>query len=189
MWMKMMAFGATASILALGACTSSEGESAEDMDSTAREDGTGEAPLAVEGQFCGGIAGLACPIGYTCADNPLDGCDPARGGADCGGVCVAEREARVERRPNPSACRRHDPNKSYYISRSPDECAAIDFICEEGREFFDKCGCGCEKVVGTPCGNNVCGAGESCCNASCGWCVPEGMMCIQIACEQPLSAQ
>ena len=37
--------------------------------------------------FCGGIAGIACPAGLTCVDNPDDSCDPAHGGADCGGIC------------------------------------------------------------------------------------------------------
>ena len=39
------------------------------------------------GQFCGGIAAAACPAGYECVDDPNDECDPAAGGADCGGVC------------------------------------------------------------------------------------------------------
>ena len=38
--------------------------------------------------FCGGIAGIACPDGQTCVDNPDDDCDPNAGGADCGGICV-----------------------------------------------------------------------------------------------------
>jgi hypothetical protein len=39
-------------------------------------------------QFCGGIAGIAChDAGETCQDDPADGCDPAKGGADCGGIC------------------------------------------------------------------------------------------------------
>lgn len=37
--------------------------------------------------FCGGIAGIRCPDGSRCVDDPDDGCDPARGGRDCGGVC------------------------------------------------------------------------------------------------------
>lgn len=37
--------------------------------------------------------------------------------------------------------------------------------------------------VGDPCGSVTCGAGLECCNASCGWCVPPGMSCIQIACD------
>lgn len=42
-----------------------------------------------EPSFCGGIAGIPCPAGETCVDDPDDGCDPTQGGADCGGVCVA----------------------------------------------------------------------------------------------------
>jgi hypothetical protein len=36
---------------------------------------------------CGGIAGLTCPSGYQCVDDPTDSCDPAKGGADCIGIC------------------------------------------------------------------------------------------------------
>lgn len=42
------------------------------------------------GGFCGGIAGLGCNAGLTCVDNPIDECDAAHGGADCGGICVAD---------------------------------------------------------------------------------------------------
>ncbi len=38
-------------------------------------------------QTCGGIAGIQCPAGLVCVDNPNDNCDPANGGADCGGIC------------------------------------------------------------------------------------------------------
>jgi hypothetical protein len=44
-------------------------------------------------QFCGGIAGFPCPEGQTCVDDPSDDCDPANGGADCGGICVASTPA------------------------------------------------------------------------------------------------
>jgi len=37
---------------------------------------------------CGGFAGLPCPDGYECVDDPNDDCDPAAGGADCPGTCV-----------------------------------------------------------------------------------------------------
>jgi hypothetical protein len=37
---------------------------------------------------CGGIAGIKCPAGQTCIDDPNDNCDPKHGGADCGGICV-----------------------------------------------------------------------------------------------------
>jgi len=36
---------------------------------------------------CGGFAGLACPGAGKCIDDPSDSCDPAKGGADCGGIC------------------------------------------------------------------------------------------------------
>jgi hypothetical protein len=38
---------------------------------------------------CGGIAGRTCDDGFSCADDPSDNCDPANGGADCGGICLA----------------------------------------------------------------------------------------------------
>lgn len=39
------------------------------------------------------------------------------------------------------------------------------------------------QTSGIPCGSNVCGEGEECCNASCGICVPKGGMCTQQYCE------
>jgi hypothetical protein len=49
---------------------------------------TGECePPPPVGPFCGGIAGFSCPGLGSCVDNPNDGCDPANGGADCGGNC------------------------------------------------------------------------------------------------------
>src|SRR5262245_24393037 len=44
--------------------------------------------LATGEHMCGGIARLPCPQGKECEDIPEDDCDPARGGRDCGGVCV-----------------------------------------------------------------------------------------------------
>ena len=41
-------------------------------------------------QMCGGIAGFPCPEGKKCVDDPSDNCDPARGGADCSGICVKQ---------------------------------------------------------------------------------------------------
>jgi hypothetical protein len=39
-------------------------------------------------QFCGGIAGITCHDStQSCVDDPTDSCDPAKGGADCGGIC------------------------------------------------------------------------------------------------------
>ena len=42
-------------------------------------------------KHCGGIAGIPCDAGFTCVDDPTDSCDPTKGGADCGGICVAPK--------------------------------------------------------------------------------------------------
>lgn len=46
--------------------------------------------MPVEPLTCGGIAGRPCPGDQACVDNPKDTCDPAHGGADCSGICVAK---------------------------------------------------------------------------------------------------
>lgn len=39
-------------------------------------------------QRCGGFAGIQChDSAQSCVDDPTDSCDPANGGADCGGIC------------------------------------------------------------------------------------------------------
>lgn len=43
-----------------------------------------------EQEQCGGIAGIPCPKGESCIDDPSDDCDPAKGDADCFGVCIAD---------------------------------------------------------------------------------------------------
>jgi Kazal-type serine protease inhibitor domain len=40
--------------------------------------------------ICGGIAGIPCPEGSACIDDPDDGCDPAGGDADCTGLCMPD---------------------------------------------------------------------------------------------------
>jgi len=46
--------------------------------------------------FCGGIAGIPCPDGEQCVDDPNDNCNPKAGDADCGGICVSG--------PDPAFC-------------------------------------------------------------------------------------
>jgi hypothetical protein len=80
-------------------------------------------------QFCGGIAAIRCPSGRVCVDDPTDSCDPSKGGADCGGICVRTMPCFPELK---------------YVSRDPRQCAAMLFICEQGRQpFFNASGCGC----------------------------------------------
>jgi hypothetical protein len=50
----------------------------------------GECAPPPPGGFCGGIAGIQCPEGQHCVNDPSDACDPELGGADCGGVCVLD---------------------------------------------------------------------------------------------------
>jgi hypothetical protein len=150
-------------------------------------------------QTCGGIAAIVCPEGYSCVDNPRDNCDPALGGADCGGIC---RRTRRER----NRCDYNDPTKNY-VGTSVEQCSLIRFTCEPGTSYFaDDCGCGCqdscnatglciegyawdettcscEPVPGPACGPVNCASGEVCCNESCGICTAPGGSCIKLYCN------
>lgn len=122
---------------------------------------------------CGGFAGFPCPLGEVCVDDRSDDCDPERGGADCLGVC---RNAGGRR-----DCRR-GPGVSF-VARSPEQCAAIRFVCAPGTEpFFDACGCGCAPAR-VPCGPTTCAAGQVCCNESCGICTEPDGLCTQQFCD------
>ena len=92
-----------------------------------------------EGAFCGGIAGFTCAAGLTCVDDPNDGCDPERGGADCGGICQKQRKPECTGQDR-------DPAQKY-VSKDPAQCALIRFKCKDGFTYFSNdCGCGCQKV-------------------------------------------
>jgi hypothetical protein len=61
-------------------------------------------------------------------------------------------------------------------------------LCVEGYVWSPR-RCACvpdKKSKGEACGSRTCGAGEYCCNASCGICAPAGGACIQIACAEPM---
>jgi hypothetical protein len=113
-------------------------------------------PVAVcvpDGPFCGGIAGIRCPGGGTCQDNPGDSCDPRTGGADCGGICKCNVIA--------------DCSAPTVWDGSPEVCACVPAK---------------DPGAGNQCGSKTCGSGEYCCNPSCGICAPKGGACIQIHC-------
>lgn len=76
-WMALLA------LLGAAACSGAEGPSEETLDSSQEA----LKPTKV-GEFCGGIAGIPCPDGQKCIDDPNDDCDPKHGGADCGGICI-----------------------------------------------------------------------------------------------------
>lgn len=54
-----------------------------------------EVEIGDEPKQCGGIAGIPCPEGKKCVDDPSDNCDPTQGGADCPGVCVTDYREKV----------------------------------------------------------------------------------------------
>jgi hypothetical protein len=96
---------------------------------------------SVNGDFCGGFAGIPCPKGFTCVDNPRDDCDPEQGGADCGGICRKEN-------PGQNRCTGEERGL-HYVSRDPEACKALLFTCPGRREpFFNACGCGCQAQGG-----------------------------------------
>jgi hypothetical protein len=151
--------GAVAGLAAMG-CAASGGDL-----------GTGAEELRLA---CGGFVGTACPSGYECVDDTRDSCDPAAGGADCQGVC---------RRARRSRCDYNEPGRTY-VGTSVEECSVIRFYCEPGSTYFaNDCGCGCEQAPGETCGAVTCGAGQVCCNASCGICTEPGGFCTQQFCE------
>jgi hypothetical protein len=57
----------------------------------------------VENTSCGGFGGFPCAPGKSCIDAP-DSCDPAHGGADCPGICVASTDCRVAGCANGQFC-------------------------------------------------------------------------------------
>lgn len=104
---------------------------------------TAEQKKPATGAFCGGIAAITCTEGLVCVDDPKDTCDPTKGGADCGGICMSA-EGKKAKKPKKSQCSYDNPAQ-HYVAKSPDACATIRFACEEGsRPFFNSCGCGCQ---------------------------------------------
>ncbi len=154
---------------------------------------------------CGGIAGLPCPEGFACVDNPRDNCDPSQGGVDCSGICV---------RPDPTPCSliRCAPGRRccplcggrcllpeepcteavcgeadcngvtcdpghYCCNPSCQHCVALGELCTQEA-------CPPDPPVGEPCGGIICPVGELCCNVSCGICTVPGEVCAKIACTE-----
>src|SRR5262249_49082818 len=104
------------------------------------------------GPFCGGLARFPCPGAGQCIADPRDHCDPAHGGADCGGICVCPAtltcKAGTHFDPNPEVCTcvpdQPDPCATVRC-RSPLVCKVVDGapVCLPG---------------GEPCGGTTCGA-------------------------------
>lgn len=130
----LLSLGAVGQLACSETAGAAEATAASDLDASGKD---GE---PTGGQFCGGFAAVKCPEGLVCVDDPNDSCDPTHSGFDCGGICM-----RPEQDKEPK-CDSHDPNRRY-VSRDPDQCAAIRFRCNTGEQaFFDSCGCGCEPA-------------------------------------------
>ncbi|MBS3080894.1 hypothetical protein J4221_05460 [Candidatus Pacearchaeota archaeon] len=95
-----------------------------------------------------------------------------------------------------------DQNKSLnkiYISRNPEQCKVIKFLCEQGRmPFFDDSGCGCELSINQTTNKtlkeNYCPPesrkGDVCIELYqpvCGWFDPEKIQCIKYPCAETFS--
>lgn len=52
--------------------------------------GTAYGDKGKDKEMCGGIAAIPCPTGKACVDDPADDCNPAKGDADCSGICVSD---------------------------------------------------------------------------------------------------
>jgi hypothetical protein len=131
------------------------------------------------GTTCGGIAGLPCPGNQTCVDDPDDDCDPNDGGADCGGVCVCvENELCVQGFVWDGELCKCVPEAG------GDDNPCLVTLCPQGtRCDLQNGGPVCVSDGTLACGDNTCGEGQVCCNASCGICTQPDEACIQIACE------
>lgn len=113
-------------------------------------------------QTCGGIANIRCPQGKTCVDDPNDGCDPTKGGADCGGICV--------------------PNRFALSARATNEfCGGIAGIqCPKGKTCVDNPNDDCDPTKGGADCGGICvpRATNESCGGIAGTPCPSGKKCI-----------
>ena len=86
---RRQAGGLVAAVLA--ALTAPEATSGRGKHDKSRQSRADDIPTPAGRRFCGGIAGILCPKGFVCVDDPRDDCDPRHGGADCSGICVRKR--------------------------------------------------------------------------------------------------
>jgi hypothetical protein len=160
------------------------------------------------GRFCGGIAGIPCPSGYACVDDPGDACDPTGGGADCGGVCQPSGDASVCAAVScleGSVCcdvcgggQCFPAAQGCPLAKCPGDppgagCAAT--LCRVGETCCEVCGdgvcvpagapCPLALCVGEACNQTTCGRQEYCCNWSCSTCAPLGGGCTEQFCGDP----
>jgi hypothetical protein len=157
-------------------------------------------------KFCGGFAGLPCGADEICVDDPTDGCDPSKGGRDCGGTC--------QPKPPPPAAKFcggfaglpcgadeicvDDPTDGCDPSKGGRDCGGT---CQPKPpappppaacfgawlDQFGSCRgpadgslpASCCADLSTACGPSRCGVGKVCCNPLGGICTNPGEFCTQ----------
>jgi hypothetical protein len=115
---------------------------------------------------CGGIAGISCPGIGKCVDDPNDGCDPAKGGADCGGICscvqniACTTDTKFDGSPSVCAC----------VPVKPPVCGPVcDIYCQYGN-VLDAQGCPtckCNPPPDDSCAAVLCPTGTRCEGGKC----------------------
>ena len=175
--------------------------------------------ICVEGEavckgrsMCGGIAGIQCTNDMVCIANPDDNCDPALGGADCGGCCVPDACRRTECKPG-GACTLDQRGRAVCVPqevRRPASCEGktpcggiLGLECKPGYVCRDDPDDVCDPATGADCGG-CCERDQACCDGvpTCpagttvtrepctadeyesGVCVKETMCCSTIVCRQ-----
>ena len=141
--------------------------------------------------FCGGIAGIPCPDGEQCIDDPSDECDPKNGGADCGGICVSKPSTTfcggIAAIPCPDGeqCI-DDPSDDCDPKNGGADCGGICVAktdpcavvrCKAGTQCVNQGGVAA-CLTTESCGTSVCAPGLVCCNPLLSICTKPGGVCI-----------
>jgi hypothetical protein len=101
---------------------------------------------------CGGFAARPCPGSGACVDDPTDSCDPAKGGADCGGMCVCKQPAECppdrvwDNSPSVCACVQVPVGEPC----GKNTCAADQFCCNKSCSICAPKGGACDAIACGP---------------------------------------
>ncbi|CCC07983.1 hypothetical protein SMACR_01548 [Sordaria macrospora] len=108
----------------------------------------------------------------------------------CANVKCPVRCEMIKGNPTCVGGRPHRPETAEAVSESPCDSVRCNYRCEVINNQAVCVGPPSEdlaadntSVKGEKCGVATCGLGESCCNESCGVCVPLGGSCAQVICE------
>lgn len=102
--------------------------------------------------------------------------------------------AECPKNENTTRCNYEIGENRKYVSKSPDECSRIRFVCEQAMEYFeDDCGCGCKKQE-SELQQNYCTPEQKKADVCieiykpvCGWSDPEKIQCIRYPCARTFS--